>query len=293
MCFILKKPIKKFLFRINRKYEDVVDESFLKRLADEADGEQCTKGYRSLSNGIPVYIKYWKPRHAVYHVKTIWRPTRIEVEGRQYPEFIKNELPVSDIVLWGSRRIPFRFGIFKTGMIVTKKIEGETLKKLYNLNAEPWVSGNYSKKFEVLDSIAYLLHSIHKKKLIHGDYKLKNIIYTPKEPKGKYWVIDLASGWSLAKNKSLSTSHLSRELCRMVYSLTKIGFSRSDVLYFLESYIRCGNDNSDSNNLAQKYLDDCVRGWSKARNPERIAKKLFEERRSRQHLDNGIEDKLR
>jgi tRNA A-37 threonylcarbamoyl transferase component Bud32 len=277
---ILKERIQGFVFRINKKYESVVNTSFLQRLIDDADSGEYAKRYRRLPNGIPVYVKYWKPRHALHRVKTIWHPTRIEVEGRQYPEFIKNELPVSDIVLWGSRSIPSRVGMFTSGMIVTKKIEGETLKKLYTLKTEPWVSGNHSKKFEVLGRIANLLYSIHEKKLVHGDYKLKNIMYTPEKPKGRYWVIDLASGWSLSQNESLNVSHLCRELCRMAYSLTKTGFSRSDILYFFESYVRCRNDKSDSSILAQKYLDVCFKRCSKTRDHKSRTKRDIPEKNS-------------
>jgi len=264
---ILKKQIKGFLFRINKSYETVVEESFLNTLIEDAcrysskkRKGSLPKGNRTLPNGTSVYVKFWRPRRAMHRVKTIWHPTRIEVEGRQYLQFTKNKLPVPDIVLWGSKRISlFKFGIFKVGMVVSRQIKGgENLKILSRQKIQPWTVRNHSQKFEVLERIAQLLHFIHEKNLVHGDYMLKNIVFTPEKPNGRYWIIDLGSGWSLPSNKSLSNSDRNRELCRMVYSLARNGFSRKDALYFLKSYICYVKDNNQSHNLAKKYLDICL-----------------------------------
>ncbi len=263
----LKKRIKGFSLRINKSYETVVEESFLNTLIEDAcryspkkRKENLPKTNRTLSNGTSVYVKFWRPRRAMHCIKTIWHPTKIEVEGRQYSQFIKNKLPVPDIVLWGSQRIPlFKFGIFKVGMIVTRQIKGgKNLRILSRQKMQPWTIRNHSRKFEVLERFAQLLYSIHEKNLVHGDYMLKNIVFTPEKPNGRYWIIDLGSGWSLPSNKSLSSSDRNHELCRMVYSLARNGFSRKDALYFLNSYICYGKDNNQSHNLAKKYLDICL-----------------------------------
>jgi len=146
------------------------------------------------------------------------------------------------------------------GMVVTKKIEGaENLSILSKQKIQPWTIRNHSQKFEVLERIAQLLHSIHEKNLVHGDYMLKNIVYSPEKPNERYyWIIDLGSGWSLPSNKSLSNSDGNRGLCRMVYSLARNGFSREDAVYFLNSYFCYGEGNNPSLNLAKKYLDICL-----------------------------------
>lgn len=263
----IKKQLRKFLFRINKSYETVVEESFLNTLIEDAcrytsfkKKRGLPKINRTLPNGTSVYVKFWRPRRAMHHIKTVWHPTRIEVEGCQYSQFTKNKLPVPDIILWGSQRIPLsKFGIFKVGMVVTKQIKGgQNLVTSYKQNIQPWTIRNHSQKFEVLERIAQLLYSIHEKNLVHGDYMLKNIVFTPEKPNGRYWIIDLGSGWSLPSNKSLSSSDRNHELCRMVYSLARNGFSRKDALYFLKSYICYGKDNNQSHNLAKKYLDICL-----------------------------------
>jgi len=245
-----------------------VEESFLNTLIEDACRHasqkrkgSLVKGNCTLANGTSVYVKFWRPRRAIHYVKTVWHPTRIEVEGRQYSQFIKNKLPVPNIVLWGSKRIPLsKFGIFMVGMVVTKKIEGaENLSILSKQKIQPWTIRNHSQKFEVLERIAQLLHSIHEKNLVHGDYMLKNIVYSPEKPNERYyWIIDLGSGWSLPSNKSLSNSDGNRGLCRMVYSLARNGFSREDAVYFLNSYFCYGEGNNPSLNLAKKYLDICL-----------------------------------
>jgi len=253
MHTFLKKRIGGFSLRINTAYGTVAEESFLNTLIDDACrhflNKNKVKFVSTLPNGTSIYVKFWRPRRAIHRVKTIWHPTRIEAEGRQYFH-----------VLWGSQRIPLsKFGIFKVGMVVTKQIDGgENLRTLSMQKIEPWTIRNLERKFEVLERVAQLLYSIHEKNLVHGDYMLKNIVFTPEKPNGRYWIIDLGSGWSLPLNKSLSSSERNRELCRMVYSLARNGFSRNDALYFLNSYICCGEDNNHSYNLAKKYLEICL-----------------------------------
>jgi hypothetical protein len=268
MHTFLKKRIGGFSLRINTAYGTVAEESFLNTLIDDACrhflNKNKVKFVSTLPNGTSIYVKFWRPRRAIHRVKTIWHPTRIEAEGRQYFQFTEKKLPVPDIVLWGSQRIPLsKFGIFKAGMVVTKQIDGgENLRTLYMQKIEPWTIRNLERKFEVLERVAQLLYSIHEKNLVHGDYMLKNIVFTPEKPNGRYWIIDLGSGWSLPLNKSLSSSERNRELCRMVYSLARNGFSRNDALYFLKSYICCEKGNNHSyklaHNLEKKYLDICL-----------------------------------
>jgi len=267
MQSFLKKRIRGFSLRINKTYESVAEESFLNTLIDDAckyflnkNKVKFVHGNRSLPDGTSAYLKFWRPRRAIHRVKTIWQPTRIEVEGRQYSRFTENKLPVPDIILWGSQRIPLSiFGIFKAGIVVTKQIKGgENLKILSKKKIQPWIVRNQSQKYEVLERIAQLLHFIHEKNLVHGDYKLRNIVFTSEKPNGRYWIIDLGSGWSLPSNKSLSSSDRNRELCRMVYSLASNGFLPNDALYFLKSYICCCKNHTDLHKLAKKYFEICL-----------------------------------
>ena len=260
----LKKKIKGFSFTINKSYADVVEESFLDDLIEDAcryalkaRNGNLPKENRLLSNGRSVYIKFWKPRRVLHHIKTIWHPTRIEIEGRQYPQFIKTKLPIPDIVLWGSQRIPLsKFGIFKVGMVVTRLIKrGENLSVLYKQKKQPWIVRNYHQRLEVLEKVAQLLYSIHEENLVHGDYMLKNIVFTPSKQNGKYWIIDLASGWSLASDKSLSSSDRNHDLLRMLYSLARNGFPQEDALHFLRTYSRHWQGDNQSHNMTKKCLE--------------------------------------
>ncbi len=263
----LKKRLKGFVFRINRSYESVLEDSFLNTLMEDACRYAIQKRRgkspgrnRALPNGLPVYVKFWRPRRIDHRIKTIWRPSRIEVEGSQYLQFIENKLPVPDILFWGIKRTPsFKFGIYKAGMVVTRQIDhGENLAALSAQEKPPWTVHNHSNRLEVLEKVARLLHAVHQKNLIHGDYMLKNIVFTPEGPNGKYWIIDLGSVWSLPSYPSLTTIDRNRDLHRMVYSLARCGFSRNDALYFLESYLRCDKDKALSHDLAGKYLDECL-----------------------------------
>ena len=267
MAFFLKKQEKRFLFRINKLYESAVKESFLKTLVESANWYAApeikvkVRGESILPDGTPVYVKFWKPRRPLHQIKTIMRSARIEVEGYQYLQFTKNKLPVPDLILWGSRRIPsFAFGIFKVGIVVTRKIVGgANLSTLLRKKAKPWIIRNSWQHLKVLEKSAQLLHSIHKKNLIHGDFKLRNIVFTHTKPNGKYWIIDLASGYSpLSLGKFFNNSHYTRDLFRMVYDLAKKGFSKYDALFFLKAYFCCEKDKNQADMLAKQCLDVCL-----------------------------------
>ncbi len=188
-----------------------------------------------------------------HRIKSIWRPLRIEVEGSQHLQFIENKPPVPNIVLGGVKRIPScKFGICKIGMAVTRQIaHGENCTVLSFPKKPPWTVQNHSNRFEVMKRVAQLLHLIHEKNFIHGDYMLKNIVFAPEKPAGKYWIIDLGSVWFLSSHQSLSPFD------RMVYSFAQCGFSRNDALHFLESYLCCSKDKNPAPDPAKKHLEMC------------------------------------
>jgi len=121
--------------------------------------------------------------------------------------------------------------------------------------APPWMRHNRLCKSEVLEKIARLLFSVHEKYLVHGDFMLKNIVFTPEKTDGKYWLVDLASGWSLSANKPFDQHSRNRDLFRMVYSLAGNGFATQDALFFLKAYLQNWKGADQAHLFAKKYFE--------------------------------------
>jgi len=261
------KRVNGFSLFVAERYEPLIDEAMLERLLAGACNCSSTQrkkrsfiSVRRLPGGVQAHVKYWVPRFSKHRLKTLWQPSKLETEGRQYMRFMRLGLPVPELILWGYRRFPTsHLGVYMTGLIVTRTLEGmDDLRTLARLGRPPWLVGGRHCERDVMAELARMLVQLHRRGLVHGDYMLKNCMYAPSEQRRRYWIVDLESGWPLPPEDPTDGRGRYRDLLRMVLSLARQGFSREDALFFLESYIRQWQGRSDTRQKAEQCLEFCL-----------------------------------
>lgn len=267
MCEFIERQLSGFHLVVAAKYADAIGDAVLDELLAEAC--RCSSAVRrekkllwsrQLPGRLDVHVKYWAPRREKYRLKTLWRPTDIEEEAAQYVRFTNAGLPVPELLMWGCRRLPgVRFGVYIAGLVVTRTLDGtRSLRTLLGRGEPPWVCGGRRCTREVLGQLAGLLVRVHRSRLVHGDYMLKNCLYAPGEREGVYWMVDLASGWPLPPGDPKTERGRWRDLLRMVLSLARNGLSREDVVSFLESYVRAWQGDEHARGKAEEHLAFCL-----------------------------------
>ncbi len=191
-----------------------------------------------LPEGPRAHVKFWAPRRLEHRLMTLFRKTRIEREGTRHARLMDEDVRVPELVLWGVRRWPVpRFGLYEAGLILTRYIEGgKDLAKLLEAGEPPWEVNGRCAHAEVLDRLGRLVASTHNKGIVHGDFMLKNVVYSPTDD--RLWLIDLGS-WRSSWRWSLRPgSRFPNDLLRMVLSLARKGLHEREVLTFLDAYLR-------------------------------------------------------
>ncbi len=212
---------------------------------------------RQLTEELRVLVKAWQPRRELHRLRTLWQASRPEREGRHHARFARAGLPVPELVCWGVRRFPSRrFGLYLAGLVVMRWVEGlRDLSELRRCGERPWAPGGPGPARAVLAELAGLLARVHGCGLIHGDYMLKNVGYTPD---GRLWILDLGSGWPLPAGDPEGGRGRHRDLLRAVLSLARNGMGREDVLAFLECYLREREGEADAAGEARRCLERCL-----------------------------------
>ncbi|MBS3764363.1 MAG: hypothetical protein KGZ25_13780 [Planctomycetes bacterium] len=236
----------RFLVTFAPEYRELVKAEFLESLVKKANLLASSQGkrksfneFRKLASGLSVYLKFWLPRRPLHSLKTLWHKSKIEKEMEQYSRFMVSELPVPDFVLSGVRRFPGKKrGFYAGGFIVTVSIPGgRDLRELNQKREEPWVLKGEDSRHVVLTQLGALLSRVHQSGVFHGDYMLKNIVYSSRSGKSPYSLVDLSSGGILKPAKRVERGGTKQDILRMCLSLARGGFSEDDALIFIKSYV--------------------------------------------------------
>jgi tRNA A-37 threonylcarbamoyl transferase component Bud32 len=165
-----------------------------------------------------------------------------------------------ELVLWGCRRFPVsRPGIYTTGLVVTRTVEGaRNLSELLRERQPPWVQDGRHCEREVLTELARTLVKVHGADLVHGDYMLKNFLYIPGDGERRIWMLDLASGWPVPPGEPIDKAARLNDLLRMVISIARDGLSLEDALFFLETYLIHREGEAEAHRKAAECLQACL-----------------------------------
>ena len=193
-----------------------------------------------LPDGLQVHAKYWAPPKASRMIRSLWRPNKIDREAQQYIRWQGSGLPVARFVLSAVRRLPFpAIGVYMTGFLATRSIEGgRSLRELLRGRRVPWVADGRDRSRQVLESVAQVLATVHKRGLAHGEFALRNVLYTTNHGEPRYGIVDLASAMHLPESED---GHYDGRLCdliQMALSVARNGLTLSHALQFLESYLQ-------------------------------------------------------
>lgn len=147
---------------------------------------QLPDAYGAGQTVVKVYLPK-KKRRLLIRLKMgrAWR------EGHGYLEFQARGIQTVNLLFFGEER---RFGLLKRGIVITQRVEAETVAKAYELNP----------RYELLERTADALARIHLAGLAHGDPRTRNFLATEPQP----LTFDLPS-WSF-----LTASNQNRDLVR-------------------------------------------------------------------------------
>ncbi len=256
-----------FRLTVAQDYAHLIEGTFLDPLFARAARLSTTAGRMGklirqvrLPGGLRVHAKYWIPRRASHRIKTLWRRDRIAWETKQYIRFEEASLPVVKFVLSAVRRLPLpRLGVYLTGFIVTRSMEGApNLLQLLRERRAPWVAGGRDRTGHVLQAVGQMLASVHQRGLVHGDFALKNILYTPGHRDPRYRMVDLASGTQALVSQNGTRHHQYRDLLKMALSIARSGLTQSHALQFLGSYLHAGDSSPEPARGAHDLLELCL-----------------------------------